>query len=213
MIMFLLLPIFSALTSAEVICNPSIPRTVLPELASCDYAISYLEYISAQCGPWPTILTAQPGGLGAIRLPLAAWGHGPHYTPSTPRWCVILVLWQPRPGSRPPPPTLSDIFYFDAVVQAAKSIREVCFNEGRGWIPMIGREWIEPNAWIDVQFGVVIPPSGGDGEYGKTESTGGNVTVLLADGSNRTVVPSLIDGNDTCGRLIGLESEGSGVLK
>lgn len=211
--MLLLLPILAAFASAEVICNPNVPRTALPELASCDYAISYLEYVSATCGSEAIIFTALPAGPSAILLPLSYVGQGPDYTPSSPHWCIILVLWQPRPESRLPPPTLADVFPFDAVVDAAKSIREVCLTEGHGWIPMIGRSWIEPNEWIDVQFGVVTGSDSVDGKFGISGADGGNMTVLLADGSTRTLVPSLFERNNACGGLDRLGSEGLAVLE
>lgn len=117
-------------------------------------------------------------------------------------WCNILVVWQPRPGSSAPPPTLSDVFPFSAVLYAAYNIRNYCLTPRSGAQPTLGREWILQNEWVDVQFGVVNGPPYLNGVDDKVAVDEGMMTVHLVDGSNRTVVASVLDESQiSCGSL------------
>lgn len=209
---WLLVPcLCSTFITAEVVCNPTLAPQWVPSLGSCNYAIRELEIFGAQCGSLPLIWTAIPGGAGAVRLPLMFTGQGPDYTPPTRIWCIVMVLWQPRPDSPVPPPTLSDLFPFTAVLHAARNIRDVCLS-GWPWSrPTLGRQWIMPNEWVDVQLGFVIGPPFTNKNRHEIGGQRGRMIVHLADGSNRTaIVPALNASHSTCDTLLGL---GAGRLR
>ena len=95
------------------------------------------------------------------------------------------------------------MFRFSKVVSAAGEIRDRCLRGGAGRKSMIGREWVEPNQWVDVQFAGVFGPEmvGGWGNL----SGGGNAVVMLADGANSSVVlPSVLNEMGGCRGLVDL---------
>ena len=70
---------------------------------------------------------------------------------------------------------------------------------------MLGREWIMPNEWVDVQLGVVIAPRTLQGESNGSVTENEIVTVHLADRSNETVDALAFNSNQiSCGRLASL---------
>ena len=82
------------------------------------------------------------------------------------------------------------------------AIREICWrgSQGTGPVPVIGRAWVTPNEWVDVQFGVINGPPSLDEWMNASEKGGGEMRVLLADGSYRDVVASAFSVNNTaCG--------------
>ena len=92
-----LLSFFLPLSFTEVICNPTIPRVLLPTLPSCNYALQRLRAVSAECGPGHMSFSPTVTGPSIIPLPKTFLGGGPDYTPSLPIWCTILLLgslWQ-----------------------------------------------------------------------------------------------------------------------
>ena len=189
LILLLIIRLWSRLSTAEVFCNNLWPQHYLPSMSSCNFAIARLVTLSNQCGHQPVIWSGLPSGPGAVRLPLTIVGQGAGYTPPTNNWCTVLVLWQPRPGTRLPPPTLTDFFPLDFVVNAARQIRDQCLAEWPWAVPSLGRQWILPNEWVDVQLGVVFGP----GQRILNVPVNGSVfddemvTVHTADGSNRTI--------------------------
>ena len=204
LLIWLLIPyLCSKTTTAETICNPDDPPPLVPSVGSCNYAISRLEALCQRCGSLPLIWTGIPAGPGAVNLPLTILGQGPDYQPPTRVWCTLLILWQPRPNSRVPPPTLADFFPINRVLYAAKNIRNMCLMDSPWSLPRLGREWILPNQWVDVQLGYVVAPSyGGHGD---------RVTVHMADGSNQTVNAHPLEaGHDACEDLMNL---GRGSLR
>lgn len=143
-------------------------------------------------------------------------GQGSDYTPPTPVWCALLVLWQPKLSARLPPPTLADLFPFTWLLEAAEAIRDFCWGGGYGMgsIPVLGRTWVLPNEWVDVQFGVVMRPTGFTESLNVSQKKGPETTVLLADGSNMTLTPSTFDRHGlTCGGLMGHQARYSVVFE
>ena len=181
--LLLVVHVCSIIAKADVICNTQLPPSFLPSLGSCQYAIKRLEAINAQCGASPVIWTAQPGGLGAFRLPLMFVGQGPDYNPPSRIWCSILILWQPRTGSSTPPPTLADIFPFSSVLYAARRIKNICLIDRPGSPPGLGREWILPNEWIDVQIGIILNSGHLTDYHDSPLLEERSMSVLLANGS------------------------------
>lgn len=174
---------------------------------ACDYALHRLASIAGQCPDEPIIFTAYSSSPDAAHLPLTFVGQGLDYTPSSRIWCVLLVLWQPRPVSRPPPPTLADLFPFSRLLQTAEEIKDVCWGSSPGAVPLptIGRAWVLPNQWVDVQFGVVFgPPSLEKANVASEEVQRSKMRVLLADGSHKTLnTPAINFLNATCGGSTG----------
>lgn len=128
-----------------------------------------------------------------------------------------MILWQPRPGT-PPAVEGRDVFRFSKVLGAAKGIRHHCLRERPGSRSMIGREWVGPNQWVDVQFGGVFGPEvlRGQGNLSSgdvMELEEGKLTVMLADGMNMSVVPSASNEVRDCGRLLSLENETVGAIE
>lgn len=128
-----------------------------------------------------------------------------------------MILWQPRPGARPAVEE-RDVFRFSMVLGAANGIRDRCLKVRPGSRTMIGREWVEPNQWVDVQFGGVFGPevlkrqgnfSGGDG----TGGGGKELTVMLADGTNMSVVPAALNEVRDCGGFLSLGNETIGMIE
>lgn len=190
--------------------------TDFPFSVACNYAIHRLAYVTTQCPFEPTIFTPYSSSSEAVRLPLMFIGQGPDYTPPTPIWCTLLVLWQPKQSARAPPPTLADLFPFTWLLEAADAIRDYCWggNYGLGSIPVLGRTWVLPNEWVDVQFGVVMRPEGFSEKLNVSEKRGPDMTVLLADGSNMTLTASTSDRHDVaCGGLLGLKAECSVITE
>ena len=186
----LIVQLCSIIAKADVICNRQLPPSFLPSLGSCQYAIKRLEAINAQCGASPVIWTAQPGGFGAFRLPLMFVGQGPDYTPPSRIWCSVLVLWQPRTGAPMPPPTLTDVFPFSSVLYAARRIVNICLVDRPRSPPGLGREWIMPNEWVDVQTGIILNTAHLQEYHHLPSPEDRSTSVLLADGSrvNATVI-------------------------
>lgn len=133
-------------------------------------------------------------------------GQGPGYTPPSRIWCTLLILWQPRPSSPMPPPTLADVFPFRRLLEAAEAIRDICWggSHGTGAAPVLGRMWVLPNEWVDVQFAVSIGPPSIENRRNVSEGRqGGGTRVLLADGSHTTYTASGSSLNNTaCSGLI-----------
>lgn len=82
----------------------------------------------------------------------------------------------------------------------------------------MGREWVEPNEWVDVQFGGVWGPEvlSGEGNFsggGRVGVGGGKVTGMLADGTNVSVVASVLDEVGGCGGLLRLGNETVGSIE
>ena len=111
-----------------------------------------------------------------------------------------------------------DVFRFSKVLRAANGIRDRCLRDAPGLRRMVGREWVEPNEWVDVQFGGVFGPdwlsgwgifSGGDGVVGG----GRELRVVLADGTNMTVVPSVFNEVRGCGGLLNLGNGTTGTIE
>ena len=144
-------------------------------------------------------------------------GAGPDYTPVSPVWCAIMILWQPRPTARPAVEG-RDVFPFSKVLKAANGIEDRCLRDRAGSRRMIGREWMEPNEWVDVQFGGVFGPKvlgglglrnfGGGNDSG--DGAGNRLRVMMADGTNMSVVPSALNEVRGCG---GLLSFGNGTAR
>ena len=88
-----LLTLFATLCTAEVICNPRVPPNLIPPLQSCDYAIRRLEVVQQGCGPDPIVFSPTAAGPNVLSLPAIYVGAGPGYTPPTPVWCAIMILW------------------------------------------------------------------------------------------------------------------------
>ena len=202
MFTLLLLTFAWAITSAEFICNPRVPPPLLPSVASCDYAIRRLEHTDQQRGSGDIIFSPIATEPHGISLPATFLGVGPGYTPVTPVWCIILILWQPRPSAQVPQETF-DVFSFSKILQAANSIRDRCLIRRRGHTPQIGREWVAPHQWVDVQFGGIWGPEITMLKANASNNVlrAGHLTVYIADGTNMTISTSSIlrdwDSNGT----------------
>ena len=77
---------------------------------------------------------------------------------------------------------------------------------------------MEPNQWVDVQFGVVFGPEAvtGQGNFSGGDWVGGGgeeLKVMLADGTNVSVVPSAFNEVRGCGGLLSLENETVGTIE
>lgn len=189
---------------AEVLCNPNVPPSLTPSLQSCDYAIRRLEVIEQLCGMSPIVFSPTAAyAPNVFSLPAIFIGAGPHYTPTTQVWCAIMILWQPRPQVRPAVEQ-QDVFRFSMVLKAANEIRDRCLGRGTGRRSMVGREWVEPNQWVDVQFGGVWGPGVVEGQG--NSSGGDGVGVMLADGTNMSIVPSALNEMRGCGGLLSLSN-------
>ena len=203
--MFVLLLLSSLLTlvSADVHCSALIPPYLVPTLESCDAALVALEQAGIECGTGSIIFGPKSKGPRTVGLPAMYIGRQP-YIPMSDFTCVISILWQPKRGVRPPIAEL-DIFPFNNVLIAAYDIRNKCIEGSERFHPRLGRAWIEPHNWVDVQFGSVLAPRGLTINASDVES--GNLTVMLADGSNQTVASSMLLGQiGGCGALTGLEN-------
>ena len=122
--------------------------------------------------------------------------------------CVISILWQP---TDPRPVASFDIFAFSKILSAAHSIRDQCIKGSEQFHPRLGRAWIEPREWVDVQFGYVLGPSGL--AVNASDVGSGNLTLRLADGSNRTFASSMLQQVGDCGAATGFENGlGANVL-
>lgn len=98
-----------------------------------------------------------------------------------------------------------DVFPFEKVLQSANSINNECLIRRRGHTPQIGREWIQPHQWVDVQFGGIWDPAYTRVLKGNASDniTGfGNGTVFLSDGTNMTVTISNLGGWNVTGTSI-----------
>lgn len=198
--LLLLASIFSAICSAEVVCNDRVPHTLIPELLSCDYALRRLEFTNQQCGFRNMIFSPTAKGAFVFPLPRIFVGAGSDYTPSTKTWCAIMIMWQPRDVTRKPQ-VEEDVFPFSRILQAARRIRNGCLAGRPGHLPTIGREWIRPYQYVDVQFGGVFPEefNGIKGNWNDTAEEDTNLTVFLADGSNLNVSTNASRGTWQCG--------------
>ncbi|CAD6590900.1 MAG: hypothetical protein ASARMPRED_005098 [Alectoria sarmentosa] len=212
-----LLTLFATLCTAEVICNPRVPPNLIPPLQSCDYAIRRLEVVQQGCGPDPIVFSPTAAGPNVLSLPAIYVGAGPGYTPPTPVWCAIMILWQPRPQARP---ALDgrDVFRFSKILGAANGVLDRCLRARPGSRSMIGREWVEPNQWVEVQFGGVFGPEAvrGQGNFSGDDGVGfggEELMVMLADGTNVSVVPSAFNEVRGCGGLLSLGNETAGNIE
>lgn len=179
-------------SSAEVICNPQVPPSLLPSVASCAYAMRRLEHTDQQIGPGNTIFSRVATGPHGIFLPATFLGIGPDYMPMTPVWCIIMLLWQPRPAVHLPSEEF-DVFPFGKILQAANNIRDRCLTRRRGHAPQIGREWVQPHQWVDVQFGGIWGPTYKGLLTGNASNIlSWDVVVQLSDGANVTIPSSVL---------------------
>ena len=152
-----------------------------------------------------------------LSLPAIFIGAGPGYLPTGQVLCAVIILWQPRPRAQPAVEE-RDVFRFSKVLKAANGIRDLCLEGWMGRRRMIGREWVEPNEWVDVQFGGVSGPevvkgwgnsSGSDdGVVGRR----GELRVILADGTNMSVLPSVFNEVRGCGGLLNLGNGTAGTI-
>ena len=203
MFVLLLLSSFLALVSADVHCSALVPPYLVPPLESCDAALVALEQAGAECGAGSIIFGPKSRGSRTVGLPAIYIGRQP-YIPMSDLTCVISILWQPKRGVRPPIADL-DIFPFNNILIAAYDIRNQCIEGFETFHPRLGRAWIEPHNWVDVQFGSVLAPRG---LFINASDVGsGNLTVMMADGSNQTVSSSMLLGQiGGCGAVTGLEN-------
>jgi len=97
-----------------------------------------------------------------------------------------------------------DAFPFSKILQAARGIRNRCLVGRPGHKPTIGREWIRPSQFVDVQFGGVFPRNvdGIKGNLSDTSEEDTNLTVYLADGSNLTFASNALGGTREYGSSI-----------
>lgn len=201
MFVLLLLSSFLTLVSADVHCTSLIPPYLVPTRASCDAALVALEQAGAECGTGTIIFGPNSKGPRTVGLPAMYIGRQPHARELV---CVISVLWQPKRGVRPPIAEL-DIFPFSNILTAADDIRNQCIEGSQIFHQRLGRAWIEPHNWVDVQFGAVLGPIGLTTNASDVGS--GNLTVMMADGSNQTVASSMLLGQSGgCGAVTGLEN-------
>ncbi len=166
----------------------------------------------------PIVFSPSAHGPDVLSLPEIFIGAGPGYLPTEQVWCAIMILWQPRPRAQPGVEG-RDVFRFSKVLKAANGIRDLCLNGWMGRRSMIGREWVEPNEWVDVQFGGVFGPevvkswrnssSSDDGVVGGR----GELNVVLADGTNMSVLPSAFNEVRGCGRLLNLGNGTVGTIE
>ncbi|MCJ1450815.1 hypothetical protein MMC28_001149 [Mycoblastus sanguinarius] len=164
---------------------------MLPQLASCNYALHRLELANQACGPENAIFGPVAYGPRGISLPATFIGAGTDYTPITPIWCAILILWQPRPTVQPPSPSALDVFPFSQILQAAYRIRDQCLLGTRERAPQIGREWIEPHQWVDVQYAGVYGVEELRRNWSDAALRGEKMKLSLSDGTNQTVFSSV----------------------
>jgi len=215
MLALLLASLFSTISVAAVVCNPHVPRTLIPELASCDYALRRLEFQQQQCGSRNIIFSPSAQGAFVYNLPSIFVGAGPNYIPTADTWCAIVILWQPRPTARLPPAD-EDAFPFTRILRAAHGIRDQCLVGRPGSLPQIGREWIKPRELVDVQIAGVFRQDIVDNTQKDRHDAalaGKNVTLKLADGTSLDVALDMLKGDMGCGNLItGLERSNSSAL-
>ncbi len=204
MFVLLLLSSFLVLVSADVYCNSLVPPYLVPSLESCDAAILTLEQADAQCGTGNIIFGPTATGSRSFHLPALFMGSKPQH-PVSDLICVIYILWQPKLGVLPPIASI-DIFAFRKILLAANMIRDQCIKGNQHFLPRAGRAWIEPHQWVDVQFGSVFGPRGRGLAVNNSDVESGNLTVMLADGSNQTIVPSMLGQIGYCGAATGFEN-------
>ena len=125
--------------------------------------------------------------------------------------CVISILWQPKLGARPPLAEI-DLFPFSKILDAAYDIKDQCIKSSEQYHPRLGRAWIGPHSWVDVQFGSVLGPRGLAVNASDVGSSG--LTVRWADGSNQNVTSSMLGQIGGCGPATGFEGGmGANTLK
>ena len=210
MLVLLLLASFLKLVSANVYCSTLIPPYAVPPLESCDSALDALEKENARCGPGNVIFSPTSSGARVLRLP-AVYVDSEQRPPTSDLLCAISILWQPKPGARPAIMSL-DLFPFQKIVNAAYDIRDHCIKSSAQYHPRLGRAWIGPHDWVDVQFGSVLGPRGLAANPSDVGS--GGLTVRLADGTNQTVTSSMLGQIGGCGATTGFEDTiGAHILK
>ena len=211
MLVLLLLASYLKLVSANVYCSTLIPPYAVPSLESCDSALDALEQENARCGPGNVIFspTLSPG-VRILRLP-AVYVDSKQLPPASDLRCAISILWQPRPGARPAITSL-DPLPFQKIINAAYSIRDHCIKSSAQYHPRLGRAWIGPHDWVDVQFGSVLGPRGLAANASDVGSRG--LTVRLANGTNQTVASSMLGQIGDCGAATGFEDTiGAHIMK
>lgn len=210
MLVLLLLSSFLTLVSANVYCSTLIPPYAVPPLESCDAALVALEQANAQCGPGNVIFSTTATGARVLRLP-AVYIDSERQAPTSDLICVISILWQPKPGVRPSLTSL-DLFPFSKILGAAYDIRNQCLKSSEQYYPRLGRAWIGPHDWVDVQFGSVLGPR--ELAVNASDVGSGDLTVRLADGANQTVTSSMLAQIGGCGAATGFEDGmGANILK
>ena len=210
MLVLLLLSSLLNLVSANVYCSTLIPPYAVPPLESCNSAIVALEQENARCGPGNVIFSPTSSGARILHLP-AVYIDSEQLPLTSDLLCVISILWQPKPGARPAIMSL-DLFPFQKILSAAYDIRNQCIKSSQQYYPRLGRAWIGPHDWVDVQFGSVLGPRGLGVNASDFES--GNLTVKLADGTNQTVASAMLGQIGGCGSATGFEDGmGAKILK
>ena len=209
MFVLLLLSSFFSLVSAYVSCSTLIPPYAVPPLESCDAALRALEQKNTQCGPGNVVFSPAASGARVQRLPAVYIGS--EQAPTTDLICVISILWQPKPGVRPSL-TSVDLFPFSNILDAAYNIRNWCIKSSEVYHPRLGRAWIGPHNWVDVQFGSVLGPRGL--AINASDVGSGGLTVRWANGSNQTVTSSMLGQVENCGAATGFEDGmGANILE
>ena len=202
MFLSLLLSSFSSLVSASVHCSTLIPPYAVPPLESCDAAIQTLERVNQQCGPGNVVFSPTATGSRVCRLPVVYIGS--EQAPTTDLICVISILWQPKPGARRSLTSL-DLFPFGNILDAASNIRNWCIKSTVQYHPRLGRVWIGPHNWVDVQFGSVLGPRGL--AINASDVGSGGLTVRWADGSIQNVTSSMLGQSGDCCAATGFEAK------
>ena len=170
----------------------------MPTLSSCDATLLKLETYISTCGSEKVTIGPTAGG---IRLPL--YYVDDDLSPFVPRTrCVIQVLWHPRSGQRPPVASF-DIFRPQEIQQAAIRVRDQCVKGNQFHGPQLGKEWILTRQWVLVLFGTALVGGGVSGN--------GTMSVVWADGTNRTVNASVFGNSIGCGSSKGLLGNGLGL--
>ena len=203
MFVLLLLSSFSALVSADVYCSTLVPPYAVPPLESCNAAFRALEQAGARCGTDILIFGPTSSGLRSVRLPVMYLSPQPQ-DPIPGLVCVISILWQPKRGVRPPREEF-DIFAFSKILRAAYNILNECIKSSGTVHARLGRAYIEPHEWVDVQFGSVLAPR--EFAVNASDVGSGGLTVRMTDGSNQTVASSTLVGQmGDCGAATGFEN-------
>lgn len=200
--LFFFTVLWATLTSAETICEPSLPSK-MPTLASCDIALRDLEDYLIRC-PRGKLIVGPTASKHGIHLPI--YFIDSSIFPPIPLYrCVIKVVWQPKQERRPVADF--DILKAGDIQQAAFRIRDQCVKGHESRNPQLGIEWMLPREWVLVQFGSAIPTAGLDGN--STNADNRMTSVVWGDGTNQTLDSSTFEQVWTCGDASGLPQNGT----